>query len=379
MKSIQYTLAAAGLFALVACDEPYTKDPNENAAPQVTIRAEADLPEGSPLVGTRDVLMRDALGTATALTRGEGNVMNHEWDNQSLVFPSNYPFIRFNKLLDGSTIETTEKDALTNRDLGNCGPVPGAIEVQEDGDAVTALRTCYSPSDKLVGIQLLNAAGTPRQYLKYSTPYNFTVTANIKDKKGRALEPYTAAVRTRPFMLLVATDAAKLSTFYGAPGTGFASIKKAAELPYGTAVLRLVFSGPMAVKLDKNGDPTAGSVAVEQGLRTAKLISIDADGNETEVTAIDPDTNMAAPGRFTFALNPEAPTTRDTRTVFVYSPQALYGTTDEDSILPPGDYKIVLPTTVTDNGTVLGTDSAPVTVPLAAQVELPFTVGAPEE
>jgi hypothetical protein len=375
-KTLAYMFLAAGCVALVACDEPYTKDPNENAAPQVSIRTEEDSPG---LGGTRDVLFRDALtGTTTALSRAEGNVMNFEWDGSSLIYPTNFPFIRFNKLLDGSTIETTSKDDLTGRDLGDCGPIPGAVEVVEDGVPVTALRTCYSPSDTLIGIQLLNGA-TPRQYLRYDTPYSFKVTDKIKDKKGRALEPYSADVRTRPFMLLSASDLAKLNYFYGAPGTGFASIKKAAELPFGTAVLRLVFSGPMQVKLDKNDDPTAGSVAVELGLRTAKLLSIDDQGNETEVTAVNPDSMTAEPGRFTFALDPSAPTTRDTRTVFVYSPQALFGTTDDDSVLPSGDYKIVLPTSVTDNGTVLGTDTAPVPVPLAAQVELTFTIGEKEE
>ena len=63
--------------------------------------------------------------------------------------------------------------------------------------------------------------------------------------------------------------------------------------------------------------------------------------------------------------------TRDTRTVFIYTPQMLLGTTDEDSVLPPGDYKIILPITVTDDGSVMG---AP--VPLAAPIEIPFTIVA---
>jgi hypothetical protein len=365
----------AGCVALAACDEPYTVDPNANAPPQVTIRSGSDVPDA--LQGTRDVLLRDSFGTTTNLSKSEGDIMNFEWDGKSTAFPSNFPFIRFNKLLDGSTIEKTEIDQLTGRELGQCEPQPGAIEVTEAAVAVTAIRTCYSPSDKLVGVQILDAAGTPRQYLKYDTAYSFKVTANIKDKKGAALEPYSADFKTSKFTLLTASDDGKLVHIYGAPGTGYANIKMD-DVPNGVGVLRLVFSGPMGVGVDANKKPLASTAAVNQNLRNAKLL----DDTDTEVTVTDPMSGMAVTALFTngSATDPNTAATRDSRVVFVYSPYAITGTDAMSSALPAGNYKIVLPNTVTDNGTVLGTKTAPVTAALDTgtdtQIVIPFTVAA---
>ncbi|MCC6809875.1 MAG: hypothetical protein IT381_20775 [Deltaproteobacteria bacterium] len=353
------TLLCTLIVAAAACAEPYDVDPNADKNPQVTIRGA----DAGDLAGTRDVLMRDPfLPPRTFLTNSDRNVSNFEWDGVSPVYPFNFPFIRFNKLLNGATIEGTAVDELTKRELGNCSPIPGAIEVTEDGAPVANIRTCYSPSDKLVGVQKATATGAAMTYLRYETDYAFTVTENIKDKKGRALERYTAAFTTRPFMPLVASSQSKLVTIWGAPTTGFANLPTDA-LPFHTRALRISFSGPMS-----------GSAAT-LGLRTARLL----DGNGTEVSVVDPKSGDQVTAIFThYGKNQDetAPVTADTRTVFMYSPHSLIG--DGSDGLPDGDYEIVLPTTVTDDGTVMGTKAAPVPVPLKAEVRIPFTVAEEE-
>ncbi len=343
-----------GITLFAACDEGlYTVDENADKPPIVNLRED----------GTRDILMRDSTGTRTALSAAERRSMIYPWDNASTIYPSNFPYFRFNKLMDGSTIETLRTDELAKKEIGNCGPIPGAIEVLEDGVAVQNLRTCYSPSDKLVGIQIANApvapavVGTPKLFLKYNTDYRYRVTSNIKDKKGAALEDFTANFRVSPFTLLVVSDASKISRLY-ADGTGsFAALAPdAAEVTAPVQQLRFVFSGPMT-----------GPVATA-ALRNVKLL----DSNDVEVTATDTTTN-----EIISASAEQNANTTDAREVLLTVPQAIL---DGDAgELPPGDYKLVFPVTVTDNGAVMGTSAAPVPVPLAEEIVVPFTVLPAEE
>lgn len=356
MNSKLSQITASTLCALLigaGCEEPYTKDAPDSVQPAVV-----------------DILMRDSVfqidpdGTEL-IDPYEVDSFTYTWDGTSAVFPSNFPYVRFSRLLDGSTIETTETDELTGRELGQCGPVAGAIEMREEGQPVEFIRTCYSPSDKLIGIQPADEDGNPVLFLKYETDYEIELTSNIQDKLGRPLEAETLAFRTRPFEILTVSDISLSEMVYGAPETAFATVVEA----NGSAgilstvhanELRILFSGPVQ------------GAAAQLALRDAQLL----DDNDQPVSALDAEGQSVFSVFTSFSTNAqgqESPLFVDPRLVVVLTPQYQLSETGADG-LPPGNYKLRFPATISDDGSVTG---MPVT--LGQQVEIPFEVYEPAE
>ncbi len=343
-KTIQISLAIA--VALCACGEPYTVDEHANDPPVVT-----------------DVIMRDGVASVAspALVSAELNAAIYVWEDGQEVFPFNFPYVRFNKLMDGYTIETVGKDKLTGRDLGNCGPT-GNITMTADGANVSALRTCYSPSDLLVGVQPSRPTATDPfaayPFLTYGARYTISLTSGITDKGGRALSPYSLSFNVRPFELLRATNAGRSAVIYGAAGTRFAAseIKTLSSASGAGSVVRLVFSGPVSV---------ASLADARFKIGTSDVVQNDENGkpNYGKAARADPFGHFSAG--------------RDPRVVYVMPPQ--YILSNGEAGLEPGDYSLVLPvftdmatgarTGVSDDGTVTG---SPVT--LEQELRIDFKV-----
>jgi hypothetical protein len=363
--------SVAMAMALSACDEPYTTDPGANESPKVA-----------------SVIIRDAFGSASNLSASERNAAIYEYCNDTAeadegvsscaaanepIFAFNFPFVVFNKLMQGETIENTPPvDAVTNQPLGNCAPNDnGSVTLTVDGTRVAKTRVCYSPSDRLVSVQPSVATDADPYaafpFLQYESTYNVALTSAIKDKKGAGLAPFSKTFTVRPFGVVAVSDAQRSISVYGAPGTAF-EVEEAEALhaPDPTlgegslsgigTVLRVVFSGPVA-----GATALANAATIE--IRNASdnsPVTITSGGNNlgTKILRKDP------AGGFNAG--------RDTRVLYVVPPQ--YSASGGDDGLPVGDYILHIPVTVTDDSSVTGTN-----VPLAEAVDVPFSVAVPKK
>lgn len=361
-------LFAGGALALAACDDPIDRDPNANKDPAVV-----------------DIHFADALAYDSLSQFGEGDpvlfqhlvegtIANIPATNQ--IIPFMYPRVVFNKLMNGDTLELAEKErdfTGGKRELGYCRqPAAPAVVFSAGQTAIPTLKTCYSPSDKILtvqpGVEAVNNNDTPdntaddftevsaaTSFLNYGQTYTIAFTPAAKDKKGKSLN-YSGQFVVRPFELLAADDNHGVTIF--AADVWPRAVET--EIPAGTAAIRFVFSGPISALTDKKGTVTSDPASV----LNVPGVFTDADGNE--VTAINANSETVR-ARFTQTDPLKTNTTTDPRILYMLHPDYLAET--EAGGFAPGTYRITLPATFADNGTVTGNP-----VSLGQPIEIEFTV-----
>jgi|GEM_PF-5457675 len=177
---------------LGACSEPYSVDPNANKDPVI---------EGVFLMGhlpTTDVQHPNPTVPYE----------NFDFDLDNQIFNSYQQLsIRYNKLIKGDTVEKVDyKDPATKRMQGNCNAPDGVFEVKEADKVLQIKKACYWVSDRLTKFELARPGSDKAiSYFKYNTEYTLSVSDKVKDKKGKALTPYTQILKTSPFRLMFLT------------------------------------------------------------------------------------------------------------------------------------------------------------------------------
>lgn len=342
--------------AMSACSEPYSTGVNADADPAI-----------------ETLLLKDTLGTTELAPEEEAAFDNSAYDPAvgGSFFPTSYIWFRSNKLLEGETIEQIGVDELTGKELSQCHAVPGGVTVSEAGADQEFVRACYNPGTRIITAQIADETYTPRTFLNYATDYVFSMSSNITDKRGVAFPQTDIAVRTTPFQLLSVTTTDFSSRIFAAAGSSlaFADGEGPADvIDASSGQFRFLFSGPMHGTDGNEETPTFVAVSSFAG---ARLVNA---ADDTEVTALDAEGNEVH-ALFDFQLDPETPLASDPRIIFMVTPQALVSE-DGTGTLPLGDYRIELPATVSDDGSVTGT---PVTV--AEAIVIPFKVieAPPEE
>lgn len=380
LRKLQKYFGAGSIVVVMACSDPYQQPINGNSAPKVVdVYGEDDLSFGPS--STNELTGREQSGLQAQVPL----------DGSGTIFPSDYVFVRFNKILDGDTLETTVKDSLTGRQLGQCGAPPGVYTLSGGGLTAPNVRSCYNPSDMLVTVEWADSTSTVIPFLHYNSTYTLSLSAAAKDKQGRSVGPFSVSYSISDFELLYASSLSKAVNVFistsvnGAPAPYGAPIKDSKGDPvyspqYGffdsvssVRGVRLVFSGPVVTQ------QPATSTAPQKDSDSPSLIALqssaslqkctDISGTScTEYTALDA-SGKTVKAKFSGVTLPAtdgttSPVSTDPRIVFMYSPQYV--------VVPPGQkppklssfddgfYQIVIPTNVTDNGTVTGTP-----VPLA--------------
>ncbi|AKU96978.1 hypothetical protein AKJ09_03642 [Labilithrix luteola] len=341
--------------AVPSCNEPFTEDPNANAPPAVigvVFRDALDIDDVDDLAGAAAVNGQTPGGEASAMYWFRQNVPTPLAGPVS-VYPSQFPQIVFNKLMDGSTIELAQIDPITHQPQGFCAPAPGSPITMAQGETrVALLRTCYSPSDKLVTVQPASAMSEPPNmppaihFLAYGATYTVTVTDAVRDKQGRSIgpamagtAPFSVTMNVGPFALFSVTDVGEtgaqpsgptVTTYLYGADVAFAD-EVTQTLPAGTRALRMVFTGPIAPP------PNADGTVPEVTYPGFAIHRADADFNEGDALSVHFTTSD---GR---ADN--APGTTDPRVLFAYAPGRAF---------LAGNYVLSIPLSFSDDGSVTG-------------------------
>lgn len=372
-------LLAGGALALAACDDPIDKDPNANANPAVL---DVYFTDSLAFDGSSGLSENDPV---TFQHLVEGTLPNIPATNA--VFPFTHPRLIFNKLMNGDTLELAEKErtyTAGRRELGYCRqPATPGVVLSVGSTPIPTLRVCYSPSDKLVtvqpGVETTNDNGTPADasddfievsastnFLNYGETYTIGLTPAAKDKRGKSIDNYSQQFVVRQFEVLAVDDGEGHGAYMNEAWGGFSISAEDAALPIGRsglAALRLVFSGPIAALTDADGNVTSDPASV----LNAPGVLTDADGNE--ITALDSNGDTV---RFLFTQTDplEGFVAADPRIMYALHPDYLAG--GEAGGFSPGTYRLTLPATFADNGSVTGN---PVAIGEALTIE--FSVVEP--
>ncbi len=296
---------------------------------------EAENATAPPIV--EEVFMFDSVlyEMASAMTPAESKLFFSDLapDGSSVRMPFLHPRPRFNKLMKGDTIETAEPDMMTGVLVGNCGAVEGAIAFFENDVSWPELRTCYSPSDRLVTVQPTRS-GAPMLFLRYGVRYAFALTEAITDKAGNRLARYENSFVVSPFALLLVANEDGSERLYLSPEIAAETEPKIPQLTAGrkSRALRLFFSGPVRADVFSNArllDRVTGQ----------QVTASDGNGATVFATWGKRDT-----------LN--APTT-DPRLIYLLPPETVIEGSGAAG-LAAGHYRIQLDQTVVDDGSVTG-------------------------
>lgn len=204
-------------------------------------------------------------------------------------------------------------------------------------------------------------------FLKYGETYRVALTDHIKDKNGVSAPSFSLTMNVGPFALFSVTDVAPVVQTASGPLPSGPSVStilygldpaisgaQTSTLPKGTSALRLVFTGPIAPKL--NPDGTVPNVSYP-GLEVHQA---DASGTPLALVPMTFTTSDGAADRL--------PGTSDPRVLFGYPGSGTFAS---------GNYVLLIPLTFSDNGSVTGSPvplSKNTAYPAGAPIAVTFTV-----
>jgi hypothetical protein len=411
LKKLRKMWLGGALLGLAACNEPYQQPLNPNAQPAVVLadfrdavsyNGDGTLPGAAGSAFNLEVGTSDAVNSPDAATPDETGFTGSVYGSvivagteanppasitlaptqpvtpgngngvpgvstvarDALIYPFMAPRIEFNKLMNGDTIEKTVADPATGRQLGQCVMQPGALTLSytgpEGNGTEPSVLACYSPSDLLITTTAAlpptdDGTPNPKDFLQYSANYTLTTGTTIKDKQNKTLTPFTLKFTTSPFELLFVNDLASGTTAWASPDSGFGidgtdPTNLIDDTSADPQVLQLIFTGSV-IPTD-----TVLNTDVLNGVGTPPappVVFVVDDTNDTETAlsqgGVAPFFGVEIPA---FETSPDS---TDPRILLLYHPNFVVSQGQDPGGFAAGHYRVHLPLTFTDNGTVTGT------------------------